>query len=55
VAFDDLIKQNWLQFFQENRSDHAADEELESIADGRRRYMPHLMLNSLEPQPGLVS
>lgn len=56
--FDDLttsLKQNWLQFFQENRSWITRQMEIESVntPDGGRRPPSYLILgvaNSLEPQ-----
>lgn len=56
--FDDLttsLKQNWLQFFQENRSWITRQIEIESVntPDGGRRPPSYLILgvaNALEPQ-----
>ncbi len=56
--FDDLttsLKQNWLQFFQENRSWLTRQMEIESVntPDGGRRPPSYLILgvaNSLEPE-----
>ncbi len=56
--FDDLttsLKQNWLQFFQENRSWLKRQMEIESVntPDGGRRPPSYLILgvaNSLEPE-----